>query len=82
MIDEKDYLRVILCPIIKHPEDLKIEKTKDEQGILLTVEVNAADMGLVIGKGGEIAITVRRLLRQYGFLNQKRISMKVIEPRQ
>jgi hypothetical protein len=77
---ETDYLRAILSPIIKFPEDLKIERIQDEQGILLNVEVRREDMGLVIGKGGEIAITIRRLLRQYGFLNQKRISMKVIEP--
>jgi hypothetical protein len=79
-MEEKEYLRAILSPIIKFPEELKIERIQDEQGVLLNVEVRREDMGLVIGKGGEIAITIRRLLRQYGFLNQKRISMKVIEP--
>ena len=75
---EVDYLEAIINPIIKG--DVKIEKKIDERGVLLTVKLDQEDIGRVIGKKGETARAIRRLIRQYGMANDMHIAVKIYEP--
>ena len=76
--NEVEYLEAIVKPLIKN--DLTIEKTVDDRGILLTIKLEQEDIGRVIGKAGETARAIRRLIRQYGMTNEKHIAMKIYEP--
>jgi len=46
----------------------------------LTLEVNPADMGKVIGRSGNTAKAIRTLLRVVGMKNNARVNLKINEP--
>lgn len=77
---EKTYLLNLIQPIVSLPEEVEVTETVDEMGVLLAVKVNKADMGRLIGKQGANANAIRTLVRQLGFTNNKRISIKINEP--
>ena len=66
--------------IVDHPEDVKIDRKVDEMGVLLTLRVNAEDMGQVVGRQGSTAKAVRTLLRIVGVKNNARVNLKIEEP--
>lgn len=76
----EQYLHAILEYLVKYPEDLKIVKTEDQIGTLLTVSCNREDMGVIIGKTGETARSIRNLVRIVGVRNGIRVSVKINEP--
>lgn len=75
-----EYLEYILKGLVSHPEDVKIEKTVDPMGVLLSVTLNPEDMGKVIGRNGNTAHSVREIMKVYGMMKKQRISMKIIDP--
>lgn len=77
---ELEYLHNLLTPLIDYPEKLVIERRDDDMGILLTVSVSKPDMGKVIGKLGENAKAIRRILDMYGHQAKVRVSLKINEP--
>ena len=79
-MNEQTYLESIVTPLLSHPEDLKIDHVVDDKGILLTITAHQADMGRIIGKGGATANSIRTLVRQYGALHEKHISVKITDP--
>lgn len=77
---QEHYLEHIVAGLVDAPDEVRIEKTLDEQGVLLVLSVAPTDMGKVIGKAGDTARAIRTLLRAYGMKNGARISMKITEP--
>ena len=74
------FLEYVVGAIVEFPDDVKITRTVDEMGVLLTMTVNQADMGKVIGKGGNTAQALRTLLRSIGLKTNARINLKINEP--
>lgn len=79
-MDVKDYLKLIVAPILRHPDVLTVVYSKDDMGILLTIDVHKDDMGLIVGKGGETAKAIRHLVRIVGIIANARVSIKINEP--
>jgi len=79
-MDEVQYLDAIIRGLVDTPSAIRITKTVDERGVLLTLDVDSGDMGKVIGKGGDTAKAVRTLLRIFGMKNNARINLKINEP--
>lgn len=80
MTNEEELLSAIVKALVDYPADVEIERTQDELGILLSLRVNGADMGKVIGKQGMIAKSIRVILRASGMKNKARVNMKIFEP--
>lgn len=80
MIDDVQFLEYVVKALVSHPEDVKIKRTVDEMGVLMTLDVNPDDMGKVIGRSGNTAKAVRILLRVMGMKNNARINLKINEP--
>ena len=82
MASEKDmeFLEYVVKAIVSKPEDVKVERTVDERGVLLTLSINPADMGYVIGKQGQTARSIRTLLKIVGAQNNARVNLKINEP--
>lgn len=74
------FLEYIVKGLVDNPNDVKITRTIDEMGVLLTLDVNAADMGKVIGRMGNTAKAIRTLLRVVGMKNNSRVNLKISEP--
>ncbi len=66
--------------LVDNPNDVKINRTVDEMGVLMTLSVNPADMGKVIGRSGNTAKAIRTLLRVVGMKNNARVNLKINEP--
>lgn len=79
-MDHTQYLSAILTPLVENKEAIKIEGSTDERGVLLTVSLAPEDMGRIIGKQGDTARAIRRLVRQFGFQSKSRVSVKINEP--
>lgn len=80
MNHDQSFLEYVIKSLVDNPNDVKISRTVDEMGVLLTLEVNAADMGKVIGKSGNTAKAIRTLLRVVGMKNNSRVNLKINEP--
>lgn len=80
MIDDVQFLEYVVKALVNHPEDVKIKRTVDEMGVLMTLDVNPEDMGKVIGRSGNTAKAIRILLRVVGMKNNARINLKINEP--
>lgn len=80
MKDETQYLESIVKPLVQQPDSVIVTHSVDERGVLMTLTVAKEDMGQIIGKQGDTARAIRRLLRQFGMTQEKRISIKINEP--
>lgn len=80
MIDDTQFLEYVVKALVDHPNDVKIKRTVDEMGVLMTLDVNPEDMGKVIGRSGNTAKAIRILLRVVGMKNNARVNLKINEP--
>jgi len=78
--DDKAFLEYIVKALVDNPSDVKIDRTVDEMGVLITMTVNSADMGKIIGRQGNTAKAIRTLLRVIGMKNNARVNLKINEP--
>ncbi|MEK7630383.1 MAG: KH domain-containing protein, partial [Patescibacteria group bacterium] len=60
---DQEFLEYLVKSIVDHPDDVKVDRKVDEMGVLLSLKVNAQDMGQVVGREGSTAKAVRTLLR-------------------
>ncbi|TAL49243.1 KH domain-containing protein [Patescibacteria group bacterium] len=74
------FLEYVIKALVDHPEDVRINRTVDEMGVLITLDVNPEDMGKVIGRQGKTAEAIRILLRVVGMKNNARVNLKINEP--
>lgn len=77
---DQQFLEYVVKSIVNHPEDVLIDRTIDEKGVLLTLHVNPDDMGYVIGREGQTARALRILLKIVGAKGNARVNMKIYEP--
>ncbi len=77
---DKEFLETIVKNLASYPEDVKVERTVDEMGVLLSLKVNPEDMGQIIGREGSTARAIRNLIRIVGLKNHARVNLKIEEP--
>lgn len=78
--EDQSFLEYVVRSIVDHPEDVSVERSVDEMGVLLSVRVNALDMGQVVGRKGAVVNSIRSLLRIVGIKNNSRVNLKIEEP--
>jgi len=77
---DQQFLEYIVKALVDNPNDVKINRTVDEMGVLLTLSLNKDDMGKVIGRSGQTAKAIRTVLRVVGMKNDARVNLKIEEP--
>lgn len=77
---DRDFIEYVVKMLVDNPDDVKVERKIDEMGVLITLDVNAEDMGMVIGREGMTAKALRTLLRVIGARNNARVNLKINEP--
>ncbi|MFA6295186.1 MAG: KH domain-containing protein [Candidatus Paceibacterota bacterium] len=80
MQNDQQFLDYVVKALVDNPGEVKTTRTVDEMGVLLTLEVGAADMGKIIGRQGNTAKAIRTLLRVVGMKNNSRVNLKINEP--
>ena len=79
-MDDQNFLEYVVKALVDNPSDVKINRTVDEMGVLMTLDVNPADMGKIIGRDGNTAKAIRTLLRVVGMKKNARVNLKINEP--
>lgn len=77
---DKDFVEYIVRQIVNNPDEIEVTRTVDEMGVLITLKVSKEDMGRIIGKEGQMAESIRVLLRVIGSKNNARVNLKIVEP--
>ena len=78
--NDKEFLEYLVKALVDNPNDVKVERKVDEMGVLLSLTVNPADMGQIIGREGSTAKAIRNLVRIVGLKNHARVNLKIEEP--
>jgi predicted RNA-binding protein YlqC (UPF0109 family) len=78
--NDKEFLEFIVQSIVTNPAGVKVTRVVDEMGVLLTLDVDPADMSRVIGRMGNTAKAIRTLLRVVGMKHNARVNLKINEP--
>ena len=77
---DQEFIDFLVKSLVDHPDDVKTERKVDEMGVLITLSVNAEDMGQIIGQRGSTARAIRSLLRIVGTKNDARVNLRIEEP--
>jgi uncharacterized protein len=80
MENDVKFLEFVVKALVDNPDDVKIVRTVDEMGVLMTLDVHKDDMGKIIGREGNTAKAIRTLLRVVGMKNNSRVNLKINEP--
>ena len=77
---EAQFLEKIVKGIVNNPDDVRVLRSDDELGVLLTINARKEDLGCIIGREGHIADSLRTIMRSYGRLREMQISVKISDP--
>lgn len=76
---DQDFVEYVVKSLVSKPDDVKVDRTIDEKGVLLELTVDPEDLGRVIGKRGGTAQSIRTLLRALGTKNDARYNLKIVD---
>jgi len=77
---DQEFLEFLIKSLVDNPSAVKVNRQVDEMGVLMTLKIDPADMGKIIGRMGQTAKAIRTLLRIVGLKNHARVNLKIEEP--
>jgi len=80
VVNDKEFLEFVIKSLVDNPDKVSVDRKVDEMGVLLTLNLDPADMGYVIGRQGQNAKAIRTLLRLVGARNNAHVNLKINEP--
>lgn len=78
-VDARLYLLSLCQGIVAHPALVNVEATIDTYGLNLKVRAETQDMRVLIGKGGSVANTLRKIMGLWGKVHGARTNVVVYE---
>jgi predicted RNA-binding protein YlqC (UPF0109 family) len=69
----------LVVNLVAHPEDVTVDIVKRQDRDVYQVRVNEADLGKVIGKGGQTAQAMRVILTAVSAHTDQRIGLEIVE---
>ena len=75
----KEVLETIINTLVSDKDSVKINQIDGEQSVIFEVKVAESDMGKIIGKQGEIAKSIRTIMKAVGSKEIKRVSIEFID---
>ena len=79
-MEDQVFLEYVVKALVDTPAEVKVGRTVDEMGVLITLTVAPGDMGKIIGRQGNTAKAIRTLLRVIGMKHNARVNLKINEP--
>lgn len=77
---DQQFLAEIIRAIVNNPDAVKVTRTVDERGVLLTLDVTPTDIGYVVGRRGRTIQAIRTLVKVVGAKNNALVNLKLNEP--
>lgn len=75
----KDLVKYISEALVDRPEEVKVHVVEGENSIILELKVAADDVGKVIGKGGQTAKAMRKILSAASTKLKKKSLLQIVE---
>jgi len=75
----KEFLDYVARSLVDKPDAVHIEVEEDDDQVTLTLSVDQADMGRVIGREGRIANAIRSLLRVMGTKEGRHVELEIVD---
>lgn len=76
----QDLVEYIAKNIVTKPEAVVVKQEQSPEGINLKLTVDPTDMGLIIGKEGQVIKSIRRLLIVRAISENVRVNLELDEP--
>ena len=76
---DQEFVQYIVNALVSQPDQVRVDRTVDERGVLLTLYVAEADLGRVIGRKGSTAQSLRVLLRALGSKNEAHYNLRIVD---
>lgn len=73
-------LMTILSNLVTVPEKISLNRKVTERGVVISVIVDSKDMGIVIGRNGSMANTIKTLMKAVGRANDMNLNIEFREP--
>lgn len=73
----KELLETIARALVQFPDDVSVQEEQKGDEIVLTLSVNEADMGKVIGRSGRIAKAIRSVMSAAASRAQVHVSVDI-----
>ena len=80
MVQDQEFIEFVIKAIVNNPDEVKVTRTVDERGVLITLDLNPTDIGYVIGRRGNTVRAIRTLLKVVGAKNNALVNLKINEP--
>src|SRR4030066_1380253 len=77
---DQEFVDFVVKALVDTPDGVKTTRIIDERGVLISLDVDPKDMGMVIGREGATAKAIRTLFRVVGAKNNARVNLKINEP--
>ncbi|MBP9988132.1 MAG: KH domain-containing protein [Ruminococcus sp.] len=77
MIDLVRLLEDMAKSIVDNPDEVKVSQEIDGDNVTLTLNVAESDMGMVIGKHGNIAKAIRTVTKAAGKLSDLKVLVEI-----
>lgn len=78
----KDIVEYIAKNIVTKPAAVAVEEKNVDSSVDLLLTVDPADMGLVIGKNGQMIKAIRKLLTVRAMADGVRVNLQLVEPQE
>lgn len=75
----KEFVELIVKGLVNLPEQVLVERTVDDRGVLISIKVAKPDMGSLIGREGATIKAIRSLVSVVGYRHQEKVSVKVLD---
>lgn len=75
----KNLIEYILIHLVQHPDEVSVEESQDDKGLLYTISVHPEDMGRVIGKNGSIISAIRTIAKVRAAKEGSRVHVTIAE---
>ncbi len=74
----KEFLEYVARSLVDNPDAVSVELAQRGDDVELTLVVDEADMGRVIGRDGRIANAIRSLLRVMGSRSGVHVELEIV----
>ena len=77
MVEISRLLEDMVRAIVEHPEEVSVTENESADETAYTLKVAESDMGMVIGKHGNIARAIRTVAKAAARITDKKISVEI-----
>ncbi|MBI2620605.1 KH domain-containing protein [candidate division WWE3 bacterium] len=75
----KEFVEYLVRSIVSNKDNVVVEETKDGDGLDVSIKVDTADMGTIIGKGGKTIRSIRALAKAKAIKDGVRVRVEILE---